>query len=351
MSALTRDPELVSIIERLSEYCERGGTMGSSITGTGAIADLEDAMTRLVMAPHALATSSGTGALYAAMAAIGVGYGDEVIVPAYDWGATTHVVDLLHAQPVHADVTFVGGHLCPSSCASLITSRTVAIVATHLHGVPAPVGELRRLADDHGLAFIEDCAQSIGATVQGRPVGSFGDAACFSFGAGKAVDAGESGGVVVTRDAPLHFRALRATQHPVRQRLSGLDPSPSGPNFRMSPLTAVLALEALGELGVNLARVRASADATLQRLATVQGVAAPATGSALDPTWSAIVATSTREFAELRTALTTAGIDACRAGLPGVIPVEHGMRVASARRRWPNAVRRAEQAFRARLVN
>lgn len=156
--------------------------------------------------PYAVAVSSGTGALHTALSALGVGPGQEVIVPAYMWVAVVSAVVNLGAIPVLADINDTFG-LDPDDVARRITSRTQGIVVVHMSGAQADVAPLADLARNRGLFLLEDCAQANGVTIDGKKVGTFGDMGIFSFQMNKNMTAGE-GGCVVTRDKRLYQRAV-----------------------------------------------------------------------------------------------------------------------------------------------
>lgn len=155
---------------------------------------------------HAVAVSSGTGALNVALSALGVGPGQEVIIPAYLWVSVAAAVVNHGAIPVLADVddTFC---LNPASAEACIGSRTAGIILVHMSGAPGDVEGIREVARRHKLFFLEDCAQCNGGSVKGRRVGTFGEIATFSFQMNKNMTSGE-GGCVVTNDARLYRRAF-----------------------------------------------------------------------------------------------------------------------------------------------
>jgi perosamine synthetase len=155
---------------------------------------------------YAMATSSCTGALHIALAALGVGPGDEVIVPDITWVATANAVLYVGATPVFADVDPQTWCIDPVSIESLITSQTKAIMPVHLYGQPCDMDAIMELADKHKLFVVEDAAPSIGAEYKGRRTGSFGHFAAFSFQGAKLAVAGE-GGMLVTNDEALYKRA------------------------------------------------------------------------------------------------------------------------------------------------
>jgi dTDP-4-amino-4,6-dideoxygalactose transaminase len=159
---------------------------------------------RFIGASHAVAVGSGTSALGVAMSALGVGPGQEVIVPAYMWVSVAAAVVNQGAIPVLADIddTF---SLDPAAVESAITSKTSGIVLVHMSGSPGDVRRIRAVAQKHGIFLLEDCAQCAGGSVDGQRVGSFGDIGIFSFQMNKNMTVGE-GGCVVTSDARLYRR-------------------------------------------------------------------------------------------------------------------------------------------------
>ncbi|MGB8479646.1 MAG: DegT/DnrJ/EryC1/StrS family aminotransferase [Acidobacteriaceae bacterium] len=155
---------------------------------------------------HCLAINSGTGALHTALAALGVGPGQEVIVPAYLWVSVAAAVVNLGAIPVLADIddTFCmdGGSL-----ETKITPRTSGVIFVHMSGAPGDVAAIRQVTERHRLFLLEDCAQCAGGSIAGKRVGTFGDMAIFSFQMNKNMTSGE-GGCLMTNDARLYNRAV-----------------------------------------------------------------------------------------------------------------------------------------------
>jgi dTDP-4-amino-4,6-dideoxygalactose transaminase len=166
----------------------------------------QDEFARLHGAKFALLTHSGTSALQVAVGALGIGEGDEVIVPAYSFVATALAVISQGAIPVFVDVIPETGNMDPSKIEAAISSRTKAIMPVHVHGCPADLGPICDIAKKHNLFVIEDAAQAHLATYEGRPVGTFGSGAGFSLQSSKNLSAGE-GGVYVTNDESLLERA------------------------------------------------------------------------------------------------------------------------------------------------
>ncbi|MCL5671803.1 MAG: DegT/DnrJ/EryC1/StrS family aminotransferase, partial [Acidobacteria bacterium] len=165
-----------------------------------AVRELERAFAELHGVPHAVSCANGTVALEVALRALGIGRGDEVIVPPITFIASASAVLLCQGAPVFADIDPVTLNLSPRAAEAAITGRTRAIVVVHFGGQPAEMDALQELARRHNLAIVEDSAHAHGACWQGKPVGGWGDAGTFSFQSFKLMTAGE-GGMIVTRSA------------------------------------------------------------------------------------------------------------------------------------------------------
>jgi dTDP-4-amino-4,6-dideoxygalactose transaminase len=169
------------------------------------VAELEERFAKKMGSKYALAVNSGTSALIAALVAAGVGPGDEVIVPGYTFFASVSAIVVAKAIPRVVDID---ESLCldPVAVEASITGRTKAIMVVHMVGHPAKMDVLREIADRHNLCLIEDVAQAVGGSYQGRALGSWGHIGCFSLDAYKAIASGE-GGMLITDDEWLHTRA------------------------------------------------------------------------------------------------------------------------------------------------
>jgi len=223
------------------------------LEGSGPVAALEEEFARLCGRRYALAVSSGTAAVHAALLAAGVGPGDEVITTPYSWPQTLSPILFTGATPVFADIDPNTWHLAPESVIARITAKTKAIVVAHLFGRMADMVRLEEIAASTGMVLIADATHALGANLHGRPAGAWGDMACFSLGRGKLVSAGE-GGMLVTDDDSLFEKAVALTQHPDRLwRLTGKRGSSGlGLNYRLHPLLAVLAQASIMEMGNRL---------------------------------------------------------------------------------------------------
>lgn len=201
---------------------------------------------------HAVAVTSGTGALNVTLSALGVGSGQEVIVPAYMWVSVVAAVVNHGAIPVLADIddTFC---LDPKSVEACITPRTSGIILVHMSGAPGDVKAIRQIASRHHIFLLEDCAQCNGGSVDGQKVGTFGDMATFSFQMNKNMTSGE-GGCVVTNDLRLYHRAVAchdvgyARDEQGRLVFSEPDYCLWGEGYRLDELRATLLRVQLGKL-------------------------------------------------------------------------------------------------------
>ncbi len=158
---------------------------------------------------HCLTVSSGMAALHLAYWQLGIGAGDEVIVPAQTHVATVHAVEVVGATPVFADCDRATGNIDPQAVARLVTPRTKAIGIVHYNGIPCDMDAIMAIAERGSLKVVEDCALAVGARYRGKHVGLFGDAAIFSFYPVKHITTGD-GGMFATRHADLSARVAKA---------------------------------------------------------------------------------------------------------------------------------------------
>jgi len=222
---------------------------------------------------HALAVNAGTSALLLALIGVGVGPGDEVIVPGFTYVATISTVVYARAVPVLAEVdaTF---DLDPADVEARITPRTKAIVAVHMLGAPARIDELKAVAERHGLALIEDAAQAFGATHRGRWLGSIGDAGAYSFNEYKTITAGD-GGMLVTSDDALYRRCFALHdqgQVPDGRGLAVPETPALGLNFRMTEVQGALLVAQLRKLDRIREHLRHNRDLVWDRLKGLPGI-------------------------------------------------------------------------------
>lgn len=176
------------------------------------VARFEQALADYLPCAHAVAVTSGTAALHLALLALGIGPGDEVILPSLTWVATANAVAYVGATPVLADVHPESFTVDPQDVQCALTSRTRAIIAVHLFGLCADMAALARIAEEHGLLLIEDAACALGSRYRGKPAGTIGTAGCFSFHPRKVITTGE-GGMLTTQDAALADTLRRLRNH------------------------------------------------------------------------------------------------------------------------------------------
>jgi perosamine synthetase len=244
------------------------------ISSAGAFVErFEAAFAAAVGCRHGIACSSGTAALHLALAAVGVGEGDEVLMPAFTMIATANAVRLLGATPVLVDAEPDTWNLATGQLAAKLTPRTRAIVPVHIYGHPVDMDPLRDLAERHGLGVIEDAAEAHGAVYRGRPVGSLGDAAAFSFYGNKLVTTGE-GGMVTTNDPALAARARELRSLAFSSDRHFWHRSVAF-NYRMSNLQAAVGLAQTERLAELVERRRRNRERYALALSDVPGLGLP----------------------------------------------------------------------------
>jgi len=223
------------------------------ISSKGAyIERFEEGFAELVGARHAVACNNGTAALHLALLALGIGRGDEVLVPTLTYVASANAVRYCGATPVFVDSQPDTWNIDPDDAARRITRRTRAIMPVHLFGNSADLHALGELAGRHGLAIVEDAAEAHGATFGGRPVGAIGDIGTFSFYGNKIITTGE-GGMVVTNDEGLARRALLLRgQGQSFERTYWFEVV--GFNYRMTNVAAAIGVAQLEDVATKLRR-------------------------------------------------------------------------------------------------
>ncbi|MGW7466971.1 DegT/DnrJ/EryC1/StrS family aminotransferase [Streptomyces xantholiticus] len=243
-------------VTRVAEAARRGEI--SYDASEGMVAELEAVFKARLDRPHALATSSGTAALHSAFFGIGLAPGDEVLAPTYTYLATVMPIVACNATPVFVDAEPDTGNIDLDDAERHVTSRTRAMVVTHLSGHPVDMERAMRFARRHNLKVVEDCSQAHGATSSGAEVGTRGDVAAFSLQGRKLVAAGE-GGILATSDTTIYERAVMLGHYAARsqQEVSAPHLVPFaklgyGLNYRMHPLGAALAIGQMERLDQHL---------------------------------------------------------------------------------------------------
>lgn len=273
----------------------------------------EDAMAKYTGTTHAIAVSSGTAGLHLCMKALGIGEGDEVIVPSFTFIAAANAIRYERAHPVFVDIDANSLNMSPASIERAITPKTRAILVVHTFGRPAEMAAIMGIASRHHLLVIEDACEAIGATYQGRMAGSFGDAAVFAFYPNKQITTGE-GGMVVTRRSELaaHIRALRNQGR--YDSADWLQHAELGYNYRLSEINCALGLAQLERIEPILQQREKVARQYQQSLADISELVLPVTDiPGMRISWFVYVVRLTTTLTEedrdnIVTALTNAGI-------------------------------------------
>jgi perosamine synthetase len=221
-----------------------------SFSGGPFVRRLEEFASGIMNVPHVVAVNSATSGLYMAIGALGLGFGDEVIVSPYTMSACAVAPIIYGAIPVFADIDQELGSLDPASIEARITSRTRAILVVHQFGIPARMTEIVAIARKHNLKIIEDCAQAWGAKYENKSVGTIGDIGVFSFNVNKTIQTGE-GGLCVTSNPDLAYRLQLIRNHgEAVVGPAGYNHITNilGYNYRMTEVIAAIALEQLRKL-------------------------------------------------------------------------------------------------------
>ncbi|MDB5048219.1 MAG: putative DegT/DnrJ/EryC1/StrS aminotransferase protein family [Fibrobacteres bacterium] len=208
----------------------------SAFSGGPYVESFEKAFGRYLGAPHCLGLNSGTSAVHLALAALGIGPGDEVVVPAFTFVGSAWGILYCGAKPVFADVEADTACIDPESLAAVLTPRTKAVIVVHLFGRPAPMDRIKAVLKARKgprIALIEDAAQAHGAVWKGRQIGTLGDAGCFSFYPSKNLGAAGEAGAVVTKSAALAEKIARLRNHGQKVRYQH---EMLGFNYRMDGL-------------------------------------------------------------------------------------------------------------------
>lgn len=232
-------------IENIQKCLESGWVTQGPLTK-----DFEDIIAERHKVKHALAVSSCTAALHLAVIALGIGPGDEVIVPAFTWVTSANCAEYTGAKAVFADVELDTFNLDPDAFEAAITPRTKAVIVVHLFGLSAKMDEIMAIAKKHSIKVIEDAACAIGTEYNGTPVGGIGDIGCFSFHPRKVITTGE-GGMLTTNDdnTALMLSSLRSHGAEMgkgaaeNKRPSDMGEFPNlGFNYRLSDIQAAVGI-------------------------------------------------------------------------------------------------------------
>jgi perosamine synthetase len=244
------------------------------------VAEFERAFADAAGAGHGVAVSSCTTALHLALVVLGVGPGDEVVVPSLSFIATANAARYVGATPVFADVDLATGNVTPETIDAVRTARTRAVIAVHQGGVPADTDALRAACADWDIALVEDAACAAGSTVRGRPASAGATLAAWSFHPRKVITTGE-GGMVTTDHAEFAARLRRLREHGMNVSAADRHASAkpilesyleTGFNYRMTDIQAAVGLVQLRKLDALVARRRELAARYHQLLADAPGL-------------------------------------------------------------------------------
>jgi len=240
------------------------------------VAQFEHALSKYMGARYALAVTSGTAALHCALTALGVGPGDEVILPAWGWYACYNAILMTGALPVFAECD-ESLNIDPSDMEKKITPRTKAVMVLHLYGCPADMDRILAVAGKHKIRVLEDAAQSVGGQYKGKRLAAIGDIGIFSFQISKTITAGE-GGAVLTSDPALFERAARfhdlGMLRPGHRAALGTAALTefAGLNYRMNEMTGAVMRAQLRKLDTVLDRFRRNARSVREQIGSLPGV-------------------------------------------------------------------------------
>jgi perosamine synthetase len=272
------------------------------------IPEFEYKFAKYVGAKHATAVCNGTTALHLSLLALGIGPGDEVIIPTLTYIASANSIVYTGATPIFADSDKETWQIDPNDVKNKITSRTKAIMVVHLYGHPCDMDQLVKIAKEHYLFLIEDCAEAIGSLYKGQYVGTFGDIAAFSFFGNKTITTGE-GGMVVTNDETLFNRVVHFKgQGLAKYREYWHDVI--GYNFRMTNICAAIGLAQLEQIDNFIKKKRALAHSYKEKIKNLPITLHQEIGDVRHSYWMcSLLVNNSKNRDPLRKILSEAGIE------------------------------------------
>ena len=262
------EEDIPKIMEKLKEPLLSG-----FLTQGPNVQEFEERWRRYIGTRHAIAVNSCTAALHIALECIGIGEGDEVIVPSNTFVSTANVVLFCGAKPVFAEIDPRTFNIDPEDVENRITDKTRAIIPVHLAGQPCEMDKIMKIAKEHNLYVVEDAAHAHGSVYRGKKCGTFGIANCFSFYPTKVM-AGAEGGIMTTDDDEVAEKARRL-RNCGRGGLGPLEITEIGYNYRMNELQAILCLYQMDNLEMLLDRRKKIADYYAERLNEIEGIEPP----------------------------------------------------------------------------
>jgi dTDP-4-amino-4,6-dideoxygalactose transaminase len=259
----------------------RSGMLTSGLGAGPNVTEFEKNYAEFAGVKHAIAVNTGTAALHAAVLAADVGAGDEVILPSFTFVATAEAVVLAGAKPVFADIDPQTYTLAPQAIQKALTKKTKAIIPVDIYGLPADIKPIREIAAKRGLTIIEDCAQSHGATCEGKPAGALADLACWSLYAAKNIGTGE-GGIVTTDNDALAEKDPKVRTHGEKVKYTSLM---LGTNYRMTEIQAAIGIVQLKRLSEFFSKRSKNAARLTKHLEKTEKIKLPPKPENRTPSW------------------------------------------------------------------
>jgi dTDP-4-amino-4,6-dideoxygalactose transaminase len=281
--ALARIPVMKPWMDEAEASAAAAAIMSGWVAQGPRVAEFERLFAARVAAGHGVAVSSCTTALHLGLVLLGVGPGDEVVVPSLSFIATSNAVRYVGATPVFADVDLTTGNLTGATVEAVVTPRTRAVVLVHQGGMPADVADVTAVCRPHGIAVLEDAACAAGSTYRGRPVGAGAALAAWSFHPRKLLTTGE-GGMLTLMDQELAVRARRLREHGMSMSAADRESASRtvieeylevGFNYRMTDIQAAVGLVQLGKLDTIVQERRRQAARLRELLSGTEGLILP----------------------------------------------------------------------------
>lgn len=261
--------------------------------------EFEKRLAEYVGARYAVAVSSGTAALHLGARALGIGPGDEVLVPSFTFAASVNAFLYVGARPVFVDVDPISYTICPADLESKLTARTRAMGIVDVFGHAADWGPITSLAEDRGVKILDDACEALGGELNGRKIGQFGDAAAFGFYPNKQITTGE-GGVLVTSDEAIATQ-VRSERNQGRTAMGAwLEHRDLGYNYRLDEMSAALGVAQMSRIEQILARREEVARLYTARLASSTFAASPRQKPGVSRSWFAYVVKLQRGLDKVR---------------------------------------------------
>ena len=270
------EDEIQAVVEVM-----KSGILTSALGSGPRVTEFERKYAEFAGVKHAIAVNTGTAALHSALMAAEIKAGDEVILPSFTFVATAEAVVLAGGRPVFADIDSETYTLSPQAIEKALTKKTKAIIPVDLYGLPADIKPIMEIASKNNLSVVEDCAQSHGATCEGKPAGALADLACWSLYAAKNIGTGE-GGVVTTNNDQLAEKVKMIRTHGEKAKYQSLM---LGTNYRMTEIQAAIGVVQLRRLPEFLAKRSQNAQSLTMKLENTNGIELPPKPENRTPSW------------------------------------------------------------------